>query len=975
MEMLGNMPASQSRGGELSFMHAVVILPFILSAVVPLLHRLAPRIHAGWYVLPLPVFLFIYFLGYMGAVQDGAPYSASVPWIPSLGINFTVYLDGLSLLFALLISGIGSLVVLYSIFYMNKDKEAVGSFYTYLLLFMGAMLCVVLSDNLIVLYSFWELTSISSFLLIAFWHHKERSLYGAMKSMLITVCGGLAMLAGFVLLYIMSGTFSIRELAASVGSLTDHSLFVPSMLLILLGAFTKSAQFPFHIWLPDAMEAPTPVSAYLHSATMVKAGIYLIARLSPIYAGEAGWFWLVSAAGIATLMYGSFRAIKQTDLKALLAFSTISQLGLVMSLLGLGSAAAIYSGTAQSLFYVKATMAAVFHLINHAIFKGALFMTVGIVDHETGTRDIRKLGGLMSVMPVTFTVAMIGAFSMAGLPPFNGFLSKEMFFTAVLNIMEMDVLNMQFLGVFFPVVAWTASVFTFVYSMLLVFRTFAGKKQFDKLPMKPHEAPLGMLVPPVVLVSLAVVFGLFPNLLSYTLIAPAMAAIHPSMLQPGQQFDVSISLWHGWTPEVFMTVGVVAVGIALIRLHHRVSLLHRPLFSRVSLSSAYDGGLKLLDLGAARLTNRYMTGSARHYLMYIFVFFMIALAVTAWVSSPIQLDLSGYAPMSLYEGAIIVALIVATIAVPFTRSRMVSIILTGTVGYIVTLFFVIFRAPDLALTQMIVETVSVALFLLCFYHLPKLRKDPEPLRFKLPNFLIAAGVGLTMTLIALYANGARAFDSISDYFVKESYRLAGGKNIVNVILVDFRGFDTLLEITVLGIASYGIYSLIRLRLDEEGPIAAAGHEKKSERLSPIHAFASNDVILQTIGKLAIFIILTFSLYLFFAGHNAPGGGFIGGLMTAAALVLLSMAFGMKTFQEVIPVNFRIVSAVGIMIAALTGIGSFFFGVPFLSHTFGYVNLPLLGHSELATAMLFDLGVYLTVVGIAMTIILAIGRDK
>lgn len=958
----------------MSLLHFVIIVPYLFAFGSPFFSKMTLRIHTGWFILPAPVMIFIYFLGRVPEVQSGEALTASLPWIPSLGIHFSLYLDGLSLLFTLLISGIGSLVILYSIFYLDKTKEAIGQFYVYLLLFMGAMLGVVLSDNLIALYGFWELTSISSFLLIAFWYQRGQSLYGALKSMLITVFGGLAMLSGFVLLYIMTGTFSIREIIANVSMITDHSLFVPAMLLVLLGAFTKSAQFPFHIWLPDAMEAPTPVSAYLHSATMVKAGIYLVARLSPVFAGEAGWFWLVSVSGIVTLIYGSYRALKQTDLKSMLAFSTISQLGLIMSLLGLGSAAGIYSGTDESLFYVKATMAGIFHLINHAIFKGALFMAVGIVDHETGTRDIRRLGGLMSVMPVTFSITFIGTFSMAGLPPFNGFLSKEMFFTAVLNIMEMDVLNMQFLGVFFPIIAWIASIFTFLYSMLLLFRTFTGKKQFDKLDKKPHEAPLGMLIPPVVLASLAVVFGLFPNLLSYTLIAPAMAAIHPTMLLPGQQFDVAIHFWHGWKLEIFMTIGVIAIGALLFRQHARVKMLHQPLFSRISLNRSYDGGLKLLDKGAKGLTDRYMTGSIRHYLIYIFIFLIVSISVTMGSSSAFHFDITGFAPMSLYEAVIIAALILSVVAVPFARTRMMAIILTGTAGYMVTLFFVIFRAPDLALTQMIVETVSVTLFLLCFYHLPKLKKELESLRFILPNFIIALGVGIIMTLLALSASSNRSFESISDFFIKESYHLAGGKNIVNVILVDFRGFDTLLEITVLGIASYGIYALIRLKLGPEEESVTPGYWESGSKL-PINGIRSNDVILKTIAKLVIFIILTFSMYLFFSGHNEPGGGFIGGLMSAAALVLLAMAFGIKTIREIIPLDFRRVSAVGILVALFTGIGSFFYDLPFLSHTFGYQDLPLLGHVELATAMLFDLGVYLTVVGITMTIILAIGSDK
>ncbi|WP_268760173.1 Na+/H+ antiporter subunit A [Bacillus sp. FJAT-28004] len=952
----------------------VIILPFIMAAISPLLRKLLREVHTGWIILPLPILLFSYFLWQIAAIQSGKSLSATIPWIPSLGVNFTVYLDGLGLLFALLITGIGSLVVLYSIYYLDKNKEAISSFYVYLLLFMGAMLGVVLSDNLIVLYGFWELTSISSFLLIAFWNHREKSRYGALKSMLITVFGGLAMLAGFVLLYVMSGTFSIREIIGSMDTLNSHTLFLPAMLLILVGAFTKSAQFPFHIWLPDAMEAPTPVSAYLHSATMVKAGLYLVARFSPIFSGESAWFWLVSFFGLVTMIYGSFRAMKQTDLKSLLAFSTISQLGLLMSLFGLGSAAAFYTGSTDSLFYAKATMAAIFHLINHAVFKGALFMVAGIVDHETGTRDIRKLGGLMALMPITFSIALIGTFSMAGLPPFNGFLSKEMFFTAVLNIKQLDIFNVSFLLAIIPVMAWIASIFTFVYSMILLFRTFTGPAQFEKLAKKPHEAPIGMLISPVILASLVIVIGFFPNLIAYSLIEPAMAAIHPNLLLPGEHFLVSIPFWHGWTTEIFMTMGVILAGTLLFKFHQRIKWVNQPLFDHISLNQMYDGGLRALDRGSNRLTNRYMTGSIRHYLMYIFVFLIASLGLTMIQEKVNVFQYSDFAPISIYEAVIIIVLVISVIAIPFTKSRMMAIILTGAAGYMVTLFFVIFQAPDLALTQMIVETVSVTLFLLCFYHLPKLSKEIAALRFRLSNFVIALSVGIMMTLIALGASGSRSFDSISDFFLKESYELAGGKNVVNVILVDFRGFDTMLEIVVLAIASFGIYAMIKLKLDTEDEGVLLPKQSNRGKLA-FSVIRSNDVILKTIAKVVIFIILTFSLYLMFAGHNHPGGGFIGALMASAAFILLTMAFGLQTMREVIRIDFRVLTAIGLTIAILTGIGSFLFDAPFLSHAFGHFELPLLGDTELATAMLFDLGVYLTVIGVTMTIILTIGRDK
>lgn len=484
----------------MSSLHWAVFAPFLLAIFVPFLYKQFRSIHTGWFILILPVVLFIYFLQFITVTQQGDTITQHLAWIPSLDIAINLYVDGLGLLFTLLITGIGSLVILYSIYYLSKDKEKLNQFYVYLLLFMGAMLGVVLSDNLIVLYMFWEFTSLSSFLLIGYWNERERSRYGAEKSLLITVFGGLSMLGGFIMLSFMGGTFSIRELIAQSGTLIEQPLFLPALLLVLLGAFTKSAQFPFHIWLPGAMEAPTPVSAYLHSATMVKAGIYLVARLSPVFAESGVWLWLVSGVGLITLFWGSFTAVRQTDLKSLLAYSTVSQLGLIMSLLGLGAAALHYE-TMDDNIYMAATVAAIFHLINHATFKGSLFMAAGIVDHETGTRDIRKLGGLMPFMPITATITVIGGFSMAGLPPFNGFLSKEMFFTGMINVLEMNIFNMDTWGILFPVVAWVASVFTFIYSMILVFKTFTGKVQLEKLEKKPHEAPIGMLISPVILFS------------------------------------------------------------------------------------------------------------------------------------------------------------------------------------------------------------------------------------------------------------------------------------------------------------------------------------------------------------------------------------------------------------------------------------------------------------------------------------------
>jgi multicomponent Na+:H+ antiporter subunit A len=795
----------------LSLLHLAIVSPLLLAVIIPIFSKSIRQIHTGWFVLPLPVVLFSYFLSFISTTSHQGTVYESFEWIPSLGINFAAKIDGLGLLFALLISGIGALVVLYSIYYLAKDKEQLGSFYVYLLLFMGAMLGVVLSDNLIVMYGFWELTSFSSFLLIGYWYHREKSRYGAQKSMLITVFGGLAMLGGIILLYIMTGSFSISEIVTQSDVVLEHTLLIPAILCFLLGAFTKSAQFPFHIWLPDAMEAPTPVSAYLHSATMVKAGIYLVARMSPVFAESPVWLWLVGGFGIVTLFWGSFSAVKQTDLKSILAFSTVSQLGLIMSLLGVGAAALHYDGIDDNVFTV-ATTAAVFHLINHATFKGSLFMVVGIVDHETGTRDIRKLGGLMHLMPITFSLALIGAFSMAGLPPFNGFLSKEMFFTGMVNILKLDLFSLSTWGLLFPVLAWIASVFTFIYSMKLVFKTFTGKYKPEQLKKKPHEAPLGMLISPVVLGSLVIIFGLFPNILSHNLISPAMASILPSLLSPGDMFDVHIYFWHGPTPELFMTLGVVILGILLYLTLPKWERTYDLLPEKLTLNKLYDKGLESIQSGSFKLTRFYMNGYIRTYLVYIFAFFILILGYTLYKKDAFLIDTANVSSIGIYELVLSLLIVVATITILFAKSRLTSIILLGAVGYTVALFFVVFRAPDLALTQLVIETVSVALFLLCFYHLPKFKKEESKIPFKLTNAVISIGVGAIVTAIALSSYSTKLFDSISQFYVDNTYIRAAGKNMVNVILVDFRGFDTLFEICVLAIASLGIFAMIKLRL-------------------------------------------------------------------------------------------------------------------------------------------------------------------
>ena len=787
----------------------LIFLPMIVALVVPLLFKQLKTIHTGWFVLFVPLVLAIYYAGFIPSVMNGGHAVSELQWIPSLGISFVSYLDGLSLLFSLLITGIGTLVVLYSIFYLDKNREKLNNFYVYLLLFMTAMLGVVQSDNMISLYLFWELTSISSFLLIGYWYTRDRSRFGALKSMMITVFGGLMMLGGFVLLGIMGDTFSIRELIANSATFVGHEFFTVALILILLGAFTKSAQFPFYIWLPDAMEAPTPVSAYLHSATMVKAGIYLVARFTPIFAVSEVWIWLVTGIGLLTLFWGSFFAVKQTDLKAILAFSTVSQLGLIMSLLGAGS---IAYHTDDAVFRFAA-FAAIFHLINHATFKGSLFMVAGIVDHETGTRDIRKLGGLMSIMPVSFTVAFIGSMSMAGLPPFNGFLSKEMFLQSMLAIRHFELFNFATWGIVFPVVAWIASVFTFVYSFYFVFKTFAGQRKSEPLPKKPHEAPTGMLVSPVILAALVVGIFFIPNLIGKWFVKPAVMAIQPGLYSHPSDVAVHVAAWHGLaSPELWMTVAVVGVGTILYLTLAKWQKLYELQPQYLSLNTLYDSAMWMSEGGMNRLSRLYMTGLIRTYLLYMFAFIVAITTATLFIKEAFVVDMDSFTALNAYGIMTAIILVIAVAMVLLAKTRLAAIIALGAVGYSVALFFVIFKAPDLALTQLVIETVSVALFLLAFKHLPALSNHGQTKRNRLANLLISAGVGITVALVALSAHSQKLLPSISQYYKDTVATEAGGGNIVNVILVDYRGFDTLFEIAVLSIAGLGVLGMIRLRL-------------------------------------------------------------------------------------------------------------------------------------------------------------------
>lgn len=771
-----------------------ILVPLFIAFFIPLLSKYKEKVHTGIIVFFIPFIIFLYFIRFIG--KDFQPIVENISWIPSLHINFDLYLDGLSLLFILLITGIGALVVLYSIFYLEKS-ERLGHFYVYLLMFMSAMIGIVLSDNVFVLYTFWELTSISSFLLIGYWHFKEGSRYGALKSMMITVLGGLSMLGAFVLLSVITKTTSIQQMIAQSSDILQSDYLLLILILLLLGAFTKSAQFPFHIWLPDAMEAPTPVSAYLHSATMVKAGIYLVARFSPIFSAYEGFFIIVSTFGIITLCWGSFMAVRQTDLKAILAYSTISQLGMIMAMLGFGTKIAVF--------------AAVFHILNHATFKGSLFMIAGIIDLRTGTRDIRKLGKLFTFMPMAATLAFFGTFSMAGFPlPFlNGFYSKELFFESSLVLQDGSLTITNFLVSIIPYLAVLGSIFTFVYSMYLFFGVFGGKKSAAPANYKKlKRTSFGIMISPTILVVGVILIGIMPNVFNQSFLAHAASSVHSDALYE------NITFWHGFNTPLIMTLIVIALGTVLFLTHKSWRKVYEVFPGELSFNRVYDNTMKQLETSSNKITSFYMNGSLRSYMMIIVAVMSLMTFYVMYRTGGMAIDFSDLAEITVLEMVLVAAIVIAAIATIFANQNVAAILILGITGYSVAILFVLYRAPDLALTQLVIETISLILFLLCFYHFPKLKKRTESASTKAVNLFISIGFGLMMTMIGIASLSSESFDKISDYFIETALPIGGGKNIVNVILVDMRGFDTLFEIAVLGTAGLAVYSLIKYRNDK-----------------------------------------------------------------------------------------------------------------------------------------------------------------
>jgi len=882
------------------------------------------------------------------AVFAGQPLMNHWAWLPELGLNISFRMDGLALMFALMITIIGLLIITYAHTYLSKT-DSVAKFYSLLMLFMAAMLGIVLSDNLLLLIIFWELTSISSFLLVGYWSHKPEARSGARMALTVTGGGGLAMLAGFMLLGEIAGTYEISQMTAQASLIQAHAWFTPALILILIGCFTKSAQFPFHFWLPDAMAAPTPVSGYLHSATMVKAGVFMLARLYPILGGAALFQYLVTGTGLITLLFAAFIALFKHDLKGLLAYSTISHLGLIVCLLGLGSP--------------LAAVAAIFHILNHATFKAGLFMLAGIIDHETGTRDLRKLGGLWSLLPWTATLSMVAAASMAGVPLTGGFISKEMFFTEAVSG------TAGWAHIVMPLAVTLAGICSVAYSLRFVhdvyFNTPNGLAAQDLPNPHPHEPPLLMKAPVALLAALGIVVGLLPALTFGPMVALAAAAVTGQPLP-----EYYLSIWHGFNLPLLMSVIALAAGAALYFALIKNNRLHRieseQWFGRWRGRTIFDGLINGLFQVAGVVTRHLENGSLQRYLACLIGALLIGMAAVFW-GEPITTGTRELLPASLLALVVWLLLIASCVVLVVQHhARLQTVVVLGVVGLVTSLVFLYFSAPDLALTQLSVELVTTVLLLMGLALLPQHtpRESSVARRWRDAGLAGAAGLGVAWVAWLMLTRDGQ---SISWYLLEQSYPLGGGTNVVNVILVDFRGYDTWGEVTVLGIAALGVLAMLdgmhSTRLTQD----PAGRR---------WTFAQLPLLLRVVASVALPLALVFSLYIFMRGHNMPGGGFIAGLITATALVVQYMALGQARAEQLLQAwhgrRFERWIGVGLLIAGLAGVLSFWFGRPYMTSGNTHVYVPVLGDFHLASAVIFDFGVYLTVVGATLLSISVLG---
>ncbi|GHC60150.1 monovalent cation/H+ antiporter subunit A [Neogemmobacter tilapiae] len=891
-----------------------------------------------------------------GPIAAGQVLHSTIRWVPSLGLNLTFRIDAFVWLFVTLVLGIAILVLIYARYYLSKN-DPVPRFYAFLMLFTGAMMGMLLSGNILMLVVFWELTSILSFLLIGYWHQGQAARDGARMALIVTGLGGLCLLVAMLLLGKIVGSYDLDRVLDSGDLVRNHPLYPAVLTLFLLGCFTKSAQMPFHFWLPGAMAAPTPVSAFLHSATMVKAGVFLLVRFSPVLGQTEMWFFAVTGTGMATLLLGALIALFRHDLKGLLAYSTISHLGLITALAGIGSSGAI--------------LAAIFHIVNHAIFKASLFMAAGIIDHETGTRDMRRLSGLMRFMPVTGSLAIVASASMAGVPLLNGFLSKEMFFAEAA-----DWHNGTWLDNSLPWIATLAGVFAVAYSLRFIATVFFGPPPVD-LPHQPHEPPAWMRRPVEALVLLCLIVGMLPGLT----LGPTLNQAAQAILGPDLPYK-NIAIWHGVNLPLIMSLVALAGGVALYALFGtRIAagpegppLMHhfraQKLFERLILLLTWKWPRSLYQfIGTERLQPQ---------LRLVVLVALTVATVTLWgVLHPAAEALStplnpAFAAMWLVGGSCAVG--AAWMA---KYHRFAALVLLGGAGAVTCLTFAWLSAPDLAVTQLLVEIVTTALLLLGLRWLPKRREEiaedklrPARVR-RARDLLLALIAGVGLATLAFVMMTYPLVPSVGDWFLRNAYKEGGGTNVVNVILVDFRAFDTFGEITVLAVVAVTVYALLRrFRPDPESLALPEPQDAVAQK-----SLAETLLVPAVIMRWMFPVLLVLAAYLFFRGHDLPGGGFSAGVTLSIAFLLQYLAHDVRWVEArltVLPIRWI---GIGLLISGLTGVGAFVLGYPFLTAHAQYVELPLVGQVPAATALLFDTGVFALVVGATVLMLIAIAHQS
>ena len=895
---------------------ALILSPFLIALPAAWVARRFPR-HAGWLAV-WPALLAVLFGTELARAVSGGARVVELSWAPSLGLSLSFNLDGLGLLFAILITGIGALIVLYASRYFDGHPQA-NRFYASLFGFMGAMVGVVLSDNILTLFVFWELTGFTSFLLIGFEHERPAARSAALQALIVTGGGGLALLAAGVLLGGISGTASLAALAAHRDAILASPFYPLIVGLVLLAAFTKSAQVPFHFWLPNAMEAPTPVSAYLHSATMVKAGVYLLARMTPILGATSLWTVAVMAAGTATMVLGAYRAVQETDLKRILAYSTLSALGVLTMLLGAGTQ--------------ETVIAALVYLVAHAGYKGALFLVAGIIDHEAGTRDISTLSGLRRTMPITALAGGAAAVSMAGVPLTFGFVGKDGAYDALFHLRE------GFPWLLVGLVL--ASVFLGLAGLLAGVLPFRGDRASAG---DAHDPSWPMWSPPAVLAAVGLAAGLAPSILNQPLSAAASAAV-------GVPLNVSLSVWHGLTPALLLSVvTLAAIGLAYVA--HRV-IRARTWKPSHGTEDLYNGALSLLDTTSHAVAPALHSGALRTYVMVI-VSTVIAIGGTALITDPGLGSTVPRTAITFYDVFIVFIIIAGALVATITRATMSAVLALGAAGYGVAMTFLNFGAPDLAMTQFSVETLTVLIYVLVFRHFRGFgERSPRLVRVR--DGLIAAGIGLFIGGLLLSIATTDTAPRLKEYFAAFGPTLGHGRNIVNVILVDFRAFDTLGEITVLATVAIGIRALLRL-----GAEGRTDHRPVEPVDSPIF---------RTAAGLLMPLLLLFAVFLLLRGHNEPGGGFVAGLVAAAAFALYGIAFGVQRARQALIVRPATLLGAGLLIALCSGLPAVFRGRPFLSALWPAGPLPV------GTPAIFDLGVFLVVTGVVLMMIFTLAEES